>query len=110
MSGGEVDRPHLKRGLRLNDRYEIMDDINTGSFGHVVLCRDISQGGTKVAVKVQDRPEVRYHQGSMRLAVVGSTASVATYYVSLISSSFLSPTLRRKLHILYNDIIHYTPS
>jgi serine/threonine protein kinase len=55
----------LKKGQRLNDRYEVLEDINTGSFGHVVLCRDTAHGDTKVAVKVQDRPEVRYHQGMM---------------------------------------------
>ncbi len=58
-----VERPHLAAGQLLADRYELIEDINTGSFGHVVLCRDTKAGGTKVAVKVQDRPEPRYHQG-----------------------------------------------
>ena len=61
--GPPVERPYLVKGQLLNRKYEIQDDINTGSFGHVILCRDKSNGGVKVAVKVQDRPEPRYHQG-----------------------------------------------
>jgi serine/threonine protein kinase len=102
MSGGEVDRPHLKKGQRLNDRYEVMEDINTGSFGHVVLCRDISQGGTKVAVKVQDRPEVRYHQGSIWLLAAANSATAAP--PSLLTSSYISPTPHHKLQILRDSI------
>jgi hypothetical protein len=54
------ERPHLGVGQLLNNKYEIVQDINTGSFGHVVMCQ---HEGTKVAVKIQDRAEPRYHQG-----------------------------------------------
>lgn len=62
MSNG--DRPHLGVGQVLANKYEIIEDINTGSFGHVVLCRNTANKGKKVAVKVQDRAEPRYHQGA----------------------------------------------
>lgn len=57
------ERPYLAKGQRLLEKYEIVQDINTGSFGHVVMCRDVTDNGRKVAVKVQDRSETRYHQG-----------------------------------------------
>jgi hypothetical protein len=56
-----MERPYLSKGTLLANKYEILQDINTGSFGHVIMCR--SQSGEKVAVKVQDRTEARYHQG-----------------------------------------------
>jgi hypothetical protein len=59
----ESDRPHLVRGQLLANKYEILEDINTGSFGHVIMCRDTKNGNMNVAVKVQDRAEPRYHQG-----------------------------------------------
>jgi len=64
MGDGPVERPYLVKGQLLNRRYEIRDDINTGSFGHVILCNDTAKGDVKVAVKVQDRSEPRYHQGT----------------------------------------------
>jgi len=68
------ERPYLAKGQRLLEKYEIVQDINTGSFGHVVMCRDVTDNGRKVAVKVQDRSETRYHQGYTR--VVCSLPSV----------------------------------
>mmetsp|Transcript_1978 Transcript_1978/g.4209 ORF Transcript_1978/g.4209 Transcript_1978/m.4209 type:complete len:112 (-) Transcript_1978:50-385(-) len=57
------ERPHLSKQEPLAGKYQILEDINTGSFGHVVLCKDTSrEGHPTVAVKVQDRPEERYHQ------------------------------------------------
>jgi hypothetical protein len=56
-------RPHLRVGDALNARYEIMHDISTGSFGHVIACKDLKQNGRVVAVKVQDRVEAKYHKG-----------------------------------------------
>jgi hypothetical protein len=56
-------RPHLRVGDALNGRYEILHDISTGSFGHVIACKDIEQKGRTVAVKVQDRVEAKYHKG-----------------------------------------------
>lgn len=55
-------RPHLRVGDALKGRYEIMHDISTGSFGHVIACRDLGQNGRTVAVKVQDRVEAKYHK------------------------------------------------
>ncbi len=60
-------RPHLRVGDALNGRYEIMHDISTGSFGHVIACKDIKQNGRIVAVKVQDRVEAKYHKGTFDL-------------------------------------------
>jgi dual-specificity kinase len=39
-----------------------MHDISTGSFGHVIACKDLKQNGRVVAVKVQDRVEAKYHK------------------------------------------------
>lgn len=55
-------RPHLRVGDALNGRYQIMHDISTGSFGHVIACSDLKQNGRTVAVKVQDRVEAKYHK------------------------------------------------
>jgi hypothetical protein len=65
--GGEAKylRPHLRVGDALNGRYEIMHDISTGSFGHVIACADRKQEGRVVAVKVQDRVEAKYHKGDV---------------------------------------------
>jgi hypothetical protein len=60
MAVGEA-RNYLKSG-RLG-RWVLQDNINTGSFGHVVMCRDETDPSIKVAIKVQDRSEARYHQG-----------------------------------------------
>lgn len=57
----EPARDYLKSG-RLG-RWVLQDNINTGSFGHVVLCKDENDPSVKVAIKVQDRDEARYHQG-----------------------------------------------
>ena len=57
-------RPHLRVGDALNGRYQIMHDISTGSFGHVIACSDLKQNGRTVAVKVQDRVEAKYHKGT----------------------------------------------
>jgi len=69
-SSGEAKylRPHLRVGDALNGRYEIMHDISTGSFGHVIACSDLKQNGRTVAVKVQDRVEAKYHKGAPRTA------------------------------------------
>lgn len=77
-------RPHLRVGDALNGRYEIMHDISTGSFGHVIACKDNQQKGRTVAVKVQDRVEAKYHKGKE------GAASCATRDLLMISHATLS--------------------
>ena len=56
-------RPYLMVGEVLNERYEVVKEFGTGSFGHVICCRDLMNAdGRNVAVKVQDRIEPKYHK------------------------------------------------
>ena len=56
-------RPYLMVGEVLNERYEVVKEFGTGSFGHVICCRDLLDAeGRHVAVKVQDRQEPKYHK------------------------------------------------
>ena len=56
-------RPYLMVGEVLSERYEVVKEFGTGSFGHVICCRDLMDAkGRHVAVKVQDRQEPKYHK------------------------------------------------
>jgi len=61
LKPGEL-RPGLFVGDDMKGRYKVEELLNAGSFGAVLGCRDSVKNGDLVAVKMQDRPEERYHR------------------------------------------------
>ena len=91
---GSGEREYLKSG-RLG-RWRLLENINTGSFGHVVLCADEKDPSAKVAIKVQDREEARYHQGKEQNAN-GSVPEARTPSPPSRLRSTFTPTLPNTL-------------
>jgi serine/threonine protein kinase, bacterial len=86
-----VDKP-IKKGAVLNDRYEVLKVIGTGSYGIVYLCRDLKTNENKVVKQLRPskrRKEVELFENEISVLCMLNHKNIPMFFESFSNNGSL---------------------